>query len=41
MVNINDKNWDKLRISDIEKLLENDDDETFFEYRSDDVTPKK
>ena len=42
MVNINDKNWDKLRISDIEKLLENDDDETFFfEYKNDDVTPKK
>ena len=42
MININDKNWDKLRVSDIEKLLENDDDETFFfEYKSDDVTPKK
>lgn len=42
MININDKQWNKLRLTDIQKLLEQDDDETFFfEYKNDDVTPKK
>ena len=42
MININDKRWDKLRITDIYKLLEEDDDETFFfEYKKDDVSSKK
>jgi len=42
MININNKSWDKLRISDIHKLLSNTDDETFFfEFKSDDETPAK
>lgn len=42
MININDKQWNKLRLRDIEVLLEQDDDETFFfEYKNDDVSPKK
>ena len=42
MININDKQWDKLRLRDVEVLLEQDDDETFFfEYKNDDVSPKK
>lgn len=42
MININDKKWEKLRITDIYKLLEEDDDETFFfEYKNDDVSSKK
>lgn len=30
MININNKHWDKLRFSDIEKMLAQADDETFF-----------
>lgn len=42
MININDKQWNKLRLMDIQRLLEQDDDETFFfEYKNDDVAPKK
>jgi len=42
MININNKSWDKLRVSDIRKLLSNADDETvFFEFKSDDETPAK
>lgn len=42
MVNINSKEWHKLRITDIQALLKEDDDETFFfEYKSDDVSNKK
>lgn len=42
MININGKDWDKLRMSDIKKLLSQSDDETFFfEYKDDDVSPKK
>lgn len=42
MININNKDWNKLRITDICSLLNQDDDETFFfEYKNDDVTPKK
>ncbi len=42
MININEKSWDKLRITDIYQLLKSDDDETFFfEYKNDDVGPKK
>lgn len=43
MININDKEWEKLRITDIYKFLNNnDDDETFFfEFKNDDVKPAK
>ena len=42
MININDKEWHKLRITDIKALLDEDDDETFFfEYKKDDVSTKK
>lgn len=42
MVNINNKRWDKLRFSDIKKLLSGCDDENFFfEFKSDDETPSK
>lgn len=42
MININNKSWDRLRISDIHKLLSSADDETFFfEFKSDDETPAK
>lgn len=42
MININNKRWDILKINDIKKLLENDDDETFFfEYKDDRVSSKK
>lgn len=36
MFNINNKSWDKLRFSDIAKMLASDDDENFFiEFKSD------
>lgn len=42
MININNKSWEKLRFSDIEKLLSGADDESFFfEYKADDTTTKK
>lgn len=42
MININNKRWDKLRFSDIQKILSGTDDESFFfEFKADDVTPKK
>lgn len=42
MININDKNWEKLRINDIYKFLKDDNDETFFyEFKNDDVKPAK
>lgn len=42
MVNINNKPWDKLRFRDIEKFLSEADDENFFfEFKSDDEEPKK
>lgn len=42
MININNKNWDKLRFSDIKKFLSGADDETFFfEFKSDDESPQK
>ncbi len=42
MVNINNKNWDKLRFADIQKLLSGSDDENFFfEFKADDETPAK
>ena len=42
MININNKPWDKLRSSDILKLLAGTDDETFFfEFKSDDEPPAK
>lgn len=42
MININNKSWEKLRFSDIKKLLSGADDETFFfEYKADDTSPKK
>lgn len=42
MVNINNKPWDKLRFHDIEKFLSEADDENFFfEFKSDDEEPKK
>ena len=40
MININNKEWGKLRLSDIQKHLSGDDDESFFfEYKEDDVKP--
>lgn len=42
MININNKSWNKLRFSDIEKLLSGTDGENFFfEFKSDDETPSK
>lgn len=42
MININNKPWERLRFSDIEKLLSVDDDETFFfEFKSDEESPAK
>lgn len=42
MININNKRWDKLRSTDIEKLLMGDVDENFFfEFKADDETPAK
>lgn len=42
MININNKPWEKLRFTDIEKLLSNSDDETFFfEFKSDEEMPAK
>lgn len=42
MININNKEWDELKLSDIQTLLKQDDDETFFfEYKRDDVSNKK
>ena len=42
MININDKPWDKVNDKDIEALLDCVDDETFFfEFKRDDVEPKK
>lgn len=42
MVNINNKSWDKVRGSDILKLLANADDENFFfEFKADDVSKEK
>ena len=42
MININNKSWDKLQASDINKLLANAVDESFFfEFKSDDVEPTK
>lgn len=42
MININDKDWDKLRSTDIEKFLTYPDDESFFfELKSDDESPAK
>ena len=41
VVNINNKPWDKLRFRDIEKFLSEADDENFFfEFKSDDEEPK-
>lgn len=42
MININNKRWEKLRFSDVRKLLSGTDDETFFfEFKSDDEMPQK
>lgn len=42
MVNINNKSWEKVRFSDIEKILTQPDDETFFfEFKSDEESPAK
>lgn len=42
MININNKRWDKVRGSDILKVLEGSDDESFFyEFKSDDEEPSK
>lgn len=35
MFNINNKSWDKLRFSDISKMLETDDENFFIEFKSD------
>lgn len=41
MININNKNWEKLRFSDIDKMLKSDDGESFFfEFKNDAVTTK-
>ena len=42
VININNKRWDKLRFSDVRKILSGTDDESFFfEFKADDVTPQK
>ncbi|MBQ2903127.1 MAG: ATP-binding protein [Clostridia bacterium] len=42
MININNKSWEKLRFSDIEKVLSGSDDETFFfEFKNDNESPSK
>ena len=42
MVNINNKNWNKVRFSDIKKMLTGGLEENhFFEFKSDDITPQK
>ncbi len=42
MININNKSWDKLRFSDINRLLSQADDETFFfEFKAYDESPAK
>ncbi len=42
MISINNKSWDKLRSTDIEKFLMGDGDENFFfEFKADDETPAK
>lgn len=41
MFNINNKSWDKLRFSDISKILASDDDESFFiEFKADKESTK-
>lgn len=41
MININNKEWNKLRFLDIQKCLSEDDDENFFfEYKNDKITSK-
>ena len=42
MININNKSWNKLRFTDIEKFLSGTDDENFFfEFKADEETPPK
>ena len=42
MININNKPWEKLRVSDIEKFLNSSTDENFFyEFKSDNEDPPK
>lgn len=42
MININNKSWDKLRFFDINALLSQADDESFFfEFKADDESPAK
>ena len=42
MISINNKRWDKLRSTDVEKLLASDVDENFFyEFKADDETVAK
>ena len=42
MININNKSWDKLRFSDVEKLLSGNEEENFFfEFKNDAVEPPK
>ena len=42
MININNKPWEKLRLSDIEKFLCSSTDENFFyEFKSDNEEPSK
>lgn len=42
MININNKSWDKVRSSDIKKLLSDEFEENcFFELKADDVQPEK
>lgn len=42
MLNINNKPWNKLRFSDVQKLLDGADDETFFfEFKADGERPEK
>lgn len=42
MININNKPWEKLRFSDILKLLSEDDDENFFfEFKEDNISTEK
>lgn len=42
MLNINNKKWEEIQIEDVEKLLSETDDETFFfEFKSDKVSTSK
>lgn len=42
MININNKEWSEIKLDDIQQLLSEDNDESFFfEYKEDDIEPHK